>query len=237
MNEDYRTKFTVPVKDKIRQLIENCWSKDPKDRLIFEEIFNRLSRNIEEYVYNVFDNDDSEYFLNVVDTDEIFLYLDKIENVNCDRPNIDLSQLEESYSRIRQLTIENDQIKHKMQDLESKTAEFISKVDRLTIENEALKQTIIQLNSKIELLTMKNNQNENLSSIQIDKHEKDTNKGSNENKISNEVRLHINICKADIIESSNPFNFVETIICFTCFLKNSQSPNLQICFTKIYLII
>ena len=59
----------------------------------------------------------------------------------------------------------------------------------------------------------------------------------NENKISNEVRLHINICKADIIESSNPFNFVETIICFTCFLKNSQSPNLQICFTKIYLII
>ena len=70
------------------------------------------------------------------------MYLDKIENENGDRPNIDLSQLEESYSRIRQLTIEKDQMKHKTQDLESKTAEFISKVDSLTIENEAMKQTI-----------------------------------------------------------------------------------------------
>ena len=72
MNEDYRPKFTVPVKDKIRQLIENCWSKDPKDRPIFEEFFNLLSRNIEESVYKVFDKDDSEYFLNSVDTDDIF---------------------------------------------------------------------------------------------------------------------------------------------------------------------
>lgn len=52
INENYRPQFKSPVKEKIQQLIEKCWSPNPKERPTFEEIYNRLSRNIEDSVYD-----------------------------------------------------------------------------------------------------------------------------------------------------------------------------------------
>ena len=42
-----RPKFTTPVKEELRNLIEKCWSNDPNDRPTFKEIFNELIENFE----------------------------------------------------------------------------------------------------------------------------------------------------------------------------------------------
>ena len=43
VNQGYRPKFSVPVKDSLRELIEQCWSENPSDRPTFDEIFNKLA--------------------------------------------------------------------------------------------------------------------------------------------------------------------------------------------------
>lgn len=43
INKNYRPQFTVPVKKSFKDLIERCWSDDPKERPTFGEIFNKLS--------------------------------------------------------------------------------------------------------------------------------------------------------------------------------------------------
>ncbi|KAK8846489.1 hypothetical protein M9Y10_020512 [Tritrichomonas musculus] len=46
VTENYRPKFTVPVKKSFKKLIERCWSSDPNERPTFCEIFNKLSNII-----------------------------------------------------------------------------------------------------------------------------------------------------------------------------------------------
>ncbi|KAK8871627.1 hypothetical protein M9Y10_007362 [Tritrichomonas musculus] len=186
LTEDYRPKFTVPVKQKIRQLIEQCWAKDPKDRPTFEEIYNRLSRNIEESVYNVFESGDNEYYLDDVDTDDILMYIDKINDDDENRLKIDL------------FSFEYEQMKQKIMNLENK-------VDQLNAENISMKQEIVQLNSRIDLLTNENNQIKKESPSQIVK-PKSKLDSSIKPRISeiNEIKLHIKICKANIINAVRP---------------------------------
>ena len=80
VSKDYRPRFKVPVKDSIRSLIEQCWSKDPKLQPTFEEIFNRLAFNVEESVYDVFQNgqETPKYYLDDVDQNELMFYVDGI---------------------------------------------------------------------------------------------------------------------------------------------------------------
>ena len=113
IDENYRPKFTVPVKKGLKKLIEQCWSKDPKNRPTFEDIFNRLAYNREVSIYDVFDEkneeedkdeDETPYYLEDVDVDELFMYLDHItRNVN----NSD-NQLQELIEQM-QKTISNQQ--------------------------------------------------------------------------------------------------------------------------------
>ena len=74
IDENYRPKFTVPVKPKIRELIEQCWANDPNDRPTFEEIYNKLSQDIKSPTTEI-----SQYLLDNIDKDQILLYINKIE--------------------------------------------------------------------------------------------------------------------------------------------------------------
>lgn len=85
VNEDYRPEFTVPVKPALKKLVMQCWTRNPKDRPTFEEIYNKLAFNIESSVFDIYDDatpddkDDSEedmnkYYLEDVDVDEILCY-------------------------------------------------------------------------------------------------------------------------------------------------------------------
>ena len=50
LNPENRPKFKVPIKESIQELIERCWSENPKNRPTFEEIFNKLAFNEEESI-------------------------------------------------------------------------------------------------------------------------------------------------------------------------------------------
>ena len=70
--DNYRPKFTVPIKKSFKELIEKCWSKDPNERPTFEEIFNKLKYN----------KNDDQYLLDDVDIDEFIMYVEDITDDN-----------------------------------------------------------------------------------------------------------------------------------------------------------
>lgn len=81
VNEDYRPEFTVPIKQSHKQLIEQCWAKDPNQRPTFEEIFNKLGFNRDiNAKFDLFKEttDADDYYLNEVDTEELLSYIDEI---------------------------------------------------------------------------------------------------------------------------------------------------------------
>lgn len=79
LHENYRPEFKVPVKESLKQLIINCWSNNPTERLTFEEIFNLIAFN-------------RDFYLENVDEDEINFYVDDIiakEKGSTKLPNVD----------------------------------------------------------------------------------------------------------------------------------------------------
>ena len=66
INNDYRPKFTVPVKESIKNLIEQCWSAKSSDRLIAERLFQKLAY-------------DPDYYLDGVNAEEVKSYADSIK--------------------------------------------------------------------------------------------------------------------------------------------------------------
>ena len=81
VNEDYRPEFTEPIKLSHKQLIEQCWAKDPNQRPTFEEIFNKLGFNRD--IHASFDlfkemTDADDFYLSDVDVEELLSYIDEI---------------------------------------------------------------------------------------------------------------------------------------------------------------
>lgn len=62
-----RPKFTAPIKESLKNLIEQCWSHNPKDRPSFEEIFYKLAY-------------DQNYYFNDIQFNEIMDYIDTIKS-------------------------------------------------------------------------------------------------------------------------------------------------------------
>ena len=48
IHENKRPQFTSPIKPGIQQLIERCWSGNPRERPSFRELFNKLSLSLED---------------------------------------------------------------------------------------------------------------------------------------------------------------------------------------------
>lgn len=49
INDNYRPKFTTPLKKSLKTLIERCWSANPSDRPSFNEIFEKLTSTSSNY--------------------------------------------------------------------------------------------------------------------------------------------------------------------------------------------
>ena len=99
INENYRPEFNVPVKKSIKILIEKWWSKDPKERPTFEEIFKKLAFNIDDDIIDIYeekekdevddDDDNNKYYLDDVEIDTVIEYADSIQQVNNNSAELD----------------------------------------------------------------------------------------------------------------------------------------------------
>ena len=67
--ENYRPTFKIPIKHSIKKLIEQCWSKDPRERPTFEEIYAKLS------------SFEDEFLLYDVEVEEVKVYVEDINKV------------------------------------------------------------------------------------------------------------------------------------------------------------
>lgn len=143
VNEKYRPEFKGPVKDYLKELIVKCWADDPKERPTFDEIYKKLSFNMEESVYDVFE-DDTEYkfYLDDVDSDEVLSYVYDInENEQMNSPNSFIKE-----------------IKNSIDSLQNQLNEQIQKVAELTTENEEIKSQSIEQKNTIKTLLNENQQ-------------------------------------------------------------------------------
>ena len=128
VQNDLRPKFKFHVKQSIYDLIVKCWSKNPKDRPTFKEIYEKLSS-------------DKNYFLDDVDEDEVLNYIDEIKEAN--DPVEKLLKLNETLEKerdksaveIKKLKIENPKLKTESKQLEREKCQFEDEVQRLMIEN------------------------------------------------------------------------------------------------------
>lgn len=165
-SENFRPEFPFQIKDSLKQLIEQCWDKDPSKRPTFEEIFNKLAFSCEESVYDVFEEDgEYKYYLDGVNVDEVRDYALEIskpenslrenyeiltEKLNNDERLInklqqDINQLkgkEKLISKLQQIT--NDQ-KSKIESLETKNKSLEAKIKSLEVKNKSLKTEIKSL--------------------------------------------------------------------------------------------
>ena len=98
INENYRPKFTVPVKKSFTNLIERCWSKNPEERPDFGEIFTMLSNKNNNH-------EDEDLFLDDVDVNEFNLYVEDITKVTDSTEKLlsIISQKEEEIKKLKDI--------------------------------------------------------------------------------------------------------------------------------------
>ena len=126
INNNYRPKFTFPIKKTLQELIIQCWSHNPEDRPSFDEIFEKLC------------NDD--YLLDDVDIDELRSYITDI--------NDPTDTMEELLGKIKK--IEND-----MKKLKKQNEEEIKKKDQEIEELKKVNQQIREQYEKAKNLNEK----------------------------------------------------------------------------------
>ena len=151
VDENYRPTFNFPVKKALKKLIEKCWSKDPKNRPTFEEIFNRLAYNRECAIYDIFDyskdgkdneeeseddsKDETPYYLDDVEVQDLFYYLDIItENVSTNRKSDDNSTTENLSQKVEKMQKMIEKVRKensKKSDIISEQNERIEKLEKL----------------------------------------------------------------------------------------------------------
>ena len=156
VNEDFRPKFTSPIKKTIKKLIERCWARDPHERPTFEEIFKKLAYNIEDAFEDIYDYQDEEadgeskveeedntYYLEDVDVDEVISYADDIAKENAGADAELISKVEKLLKPIKE---ENEKMKIQLEKFQK--------------ENEQLKKEIEEANEKIEKVSEKKEEEE-----------------------------------------------------------------------------
>lgn len=74
VEENYRPKFIDPIKNSLKELIEQCWSADPMKRPTFSEIFDKLSS-----IENV---NEKSFTFDHINVSEIEDYVEMITEIN-----------------------------------------------------------------------------------------------------------------------------------------------------------
>ncbi|KAK8841226.1 hypothetical protein M9Y10_027426 [Tritrichomonas musculus] len=163
VSENYRPKFTVPIKKSFRNLIERCLSKNPNDRPSFEDIFKMLAYNIEESYLNASgekeaeEGNDHNYYMDNLDIDHLYNYIDDITKIGDNSENETLkSTIEELKKDNKQLKEDNDQMKQQLNLIKKQNLQLAKKYEdnfaplkrdfeQLKKDNEQMKKLIAQL--------------------------------------------------------------------------------------------
>lgn len=86
--EDLRPQFTTPIKPKIKELIEMCWSKNSRERPTFERLFNLLAYGKDDSKFDIFNegnlNYTDTYYLDDVDAERVRSYADQLRSSRID---------------------------------------------------------------------------------------------------------------------------------------------------------
>ena len=105
-----RPEIDFPIKKGLQQMIEKCWSEDPKERSTFDELFKKLSLSNEDYFLEFEgnyeepkiisdDEDDDEsclckkFRLEDVDNDELLDCVDEIKEEASARGNEEIKRM------------------------------------------------------------------------------------------------------------------------------------------------
>ena len=111
-----RPKFEYNINDNMKDLIEKCWSQDPKDRPSFDEIFEMLSSNF-------------SFSDETVDEDELNEYLEMLnESRNATKQENELDKLKS------ELTLKNEENKNlqiEVSKLKNEIKNLHDEIDRL----------------------------------------------------------------------------------------------------------
>lgn len=109
-----RPEFKNPVKPKIKELIEKCWSSNPADRPKFETIFNLLAHRRDPF--DVFsENKSHDYYISDnVDEKKVKQYVDEIKN------DSSILAIDELTKTVLQLKKENEEMRNEINELKKK---------------------------------------------------------------------------------------------------------------------
>lgn len=138
ISENYRPQFKAPIKNSLKKLIEKCWSKDPDERPTFDQLFKKLSYNIDDSLFIIYDDkeskDDNNYYLDEIDVEKVMQYADSIDRLNLSVDEKIAAKLDglkkEIGSQINeQLKEDNGKLRQKVIELEKVIAGMYEKKD------------------------------------------------------------------------------------------------------------
>ena len=145
--EEIRPKLDFPLKNGFQLLIEKCWSKNPRERPTFEEIFCKLSMTENLEISEIEDENDyfsfKNYCLDDVDYEELFGYVDSI--MKYDEKDREIILLEKKIDEMIKVTIpqkleEKSQLEKELSLLEDKYEEMLhpEMADETNLEKQCL---------------------------------------------------------------------------------------------------
>lgn len=159
-----RPEFDFSIKPSLKELIERCWSGDPKQRPTFQELFIKLSLSlddddaVEHAVFNLINNDDSaehsynsRYSLDNVDARAVSSYVDEITIMDTDDEVFEhIKELEKRLQKYRSegdgceegIKKNNERYRIENQDLKKEEAKYLQEID-------VLKYKIEEMNLKL----------------------------------------------------------------------------------------
>lgn len=120
VEENYRPEFTVSIKRSLQNLIERCWTYEPRNRPTFEEIFHKLAYSEEFSIYEMLKNEEEEeeeetesskekYYLEDIDLDDLADYIENITNNDRQFPS-DLNELKSKIEEQNRIIQEKDKL-------------------------------------------------------------------------------------------------------------------------------
>lgn len=150
--DNLRPTLNLEIKESLKNLMMQCWDKDPQTRPTFEEIFYKLAYSRElETSDDIFAEDNDQYYLDGVDKYQLFAYIDSI--TECKQKS---SGKEDDLSKSQ---ISN--LKQTLSNFENKIKDLKEEI-RLLKEKDQLKdQEIEKLKFQIDHLSSEKVQNRN----------------------------------------------------------------------------
>lgn len=131
INKSYRPQFLTPIKDSLRELIEQCWSENPDDRPTFDEIFRKLANKTG-------NEEEKDFLLEDVDTTELNIYVEDVTKITDSTEKL-LRKISELEEENKQLKSQNDNEQaDKIEKLEENNRQLKSRIEELEAENKKL---------------------------------------------------------------------------------------------------